>query len=169
MLYKITLPSLLLSLLFFTSGTYASTDTLVVVFGVVKNIGTGDTLTQYTVVATDAADPAHMVQGTVSNGRYELNLMEVRTYRITYSAAGHIPKVVEVQMAGPSEEDWNGGYGMHVDVLLLDQSGDVDGALFNEPFGISRFNSASGNFEWDQEHTRKMRARQAALLEEKGK
>jgi hypothetical protein len=150
--------------------TFAGNDTLVTVFGIVKGHTDGQALTRASVSATDVSDPAHVVRAkTYGDGRYELNLMEVRTYRITYDAPGHVSKIVEVDMAGPSDDGWKTGYGMNVDISLLEHQEGMDLSLFAEPFGRAAYVEGSDVFEWDTDHSRAMRDRQDALLKEQKK
>ncbi|HRD52485.1 MAG TPA: hypothetical protein PKY96_07545, partial [Flavobacteriales bacterium] len=65
---------------------------------------------------------------------------------------------------GPSDEEWVGGYGMNVDMTMIKPKQGVDYSVLDEPFGICRYNSETGNFEWDLAYTEKMRERQMALL-----
>lgn len=88
------------------------------------------------------------------SGRYELNITEERNYLITFSAPDFISKSVQVEVAGPTAEQWKGGYGMNVDITLVPESSGHDPALYAEPFGITRFNTVSASYDWDLEHTK---------------
>jgi hypothetical protein len=158
---------LLLAIFSASLCSLAASDTLITIFGIVKSHSNGQALARATVVATDIADPAHVVQGkTYGDGRYEVNLMEVRTYRITYAAPGHVSKIVEVDMEGSVPESWDRGYGMNVDITLLEPKEGMDLSLFSEPFGRARYVASRDVFEWDTDHSKAMRARQEALLKE---
>lgn len=72
---------------------------------------------------------------------------------------------MQVDTQGPAPEQWEGGFGMHIDVVLLDSLPGVDFSVLREPFGKAAFDQAQGNFAWDMAYTASMRDRQAALLD----
>ncbi len=129
-------------------------DTLVV-FGVVMDMVKEIPVSSVQVQAADLNDPKHVVKPLIGDsGRYELHITEERAYLITYSAPQFISKSIQVEVAGPTAEQWKGGYGMNVDILLVPVNSGHDPALYREPFGISRFNSDSARYEWDLDHTK---------------
>ena len=101
---------------------------------------------------------------TTARGRYEVALTEQKTYLVRYSAPGKVAKSVQLELQGSSAEDWTYGFGMNIDITLLDSLPDVDYSVLSEPFGITRFNAATGYYEWDVEYTRSMSDRQKALI-----
>lgn len=139
-----------------------------VVFGVLKDLGTRERLTGFTVEASDRKWGRHVVANALDSGRYEMGLGRNGEWLVTYSAPGYVSKRVLFQLNGPTDADWVGGFGMNVDITMLKRKDGVDYAVLDEPFGICRYNSETGNFEWDLGYTEKMRERQAALLKAHG-
>ncbi len=103
---------------------------------------------------------------TNERGRYEIHFTQQKVYEVRYGALGKVGKVVHLDLRGPSEELWQYGYGINIDVTVLDSLPDVDYSILLEPFGKASFDPGSEVFEWDMEYTQGLRDRQAALLEE---
>jgi hypothetical protein len=119
-------------------------------------------LPAFQVHAVDVNDSTHLVKAvTGTQGRYELDITEERTYRITYTATGHLSKCIQVAVAGPSPEQWMGGYGMNVDIVLPKADSAEDPEWYREPWGIASFNVDSARYEWDLEYTRAFREKMA--------
>lgn len=137
-----------------------------VVFGTVRDFITRDSIPYPTVTIQeiDAALPPIKVV-TNASGRYEFTLSERRNYIVHYSANGKVGKSVRLELSGPTDEEWNIGYGMSVDIVLLDSLPDIDYTFFHEPFGIARYDSATAIYTWDLQYTQGMADRQKALLE----
>lgn len=129
-------------------------DTLLV-FGTVMDYSTREPLTSFEVRAVDVKDPNHVVLATLHpGGQYGLPITESRTYRIIYTAKGRIPKQVEVAVAGPSNEQWENGYRMNVDILLMLELPGFDAGPFMDVFGRAAFNPVASNYEWDRAYTK---------------
>lgn len=136
----------------------------VFVYGTVKDLVTRDSIPQATLqIGEEAGTPVTLIAN--ARGRYEFELTDEKVYLIRYDAPGKVGKSVVVDTRGPTPEQWEGGFGMNIDVVLMDNLPDVDYSILSEPFGRAGFVPASGNFEWDMEYTRSMRDRQAALLD----
>jgi len=134
------------------------------VFGVVKDIDTKDQLESIGVHALDLKW-GRTVHAVVSDsGQYEMTLGRNGEWLLTYSAPGYASKRVKILLGGIPEEEWAGGFGMNIDSTMLAEKPGVGYSLFDEPFGIARFNADSSRLEWDLAYTEKMRARQAKLL-----
>ncbi len=158
--------SSLLLLLIFSSGICsAQADTLMTVFGVAKNAITGERIKNLSVMAVDLSDTTQMIRARgFEDGRYDLALTEIRSYLILYSAPGYVTKSVQVDMAGPTEDDWKGGFGLQIDATLLEHRDGVDYSALKEPFGRSSYVASAGNFEWDREYSDRMRQEQEKIL-----
>ena len=136
-----------------------------IVYGTVRDFTTRDSIPNAIVsILGDGNDKPLIKIVTNARGRYEIGLTEMEPYTIAYSAAGKVGKKVVIDLRGPSKEAWEAGFGMHIDITLLDSLPDVDFSILSEPFGQARYNAESANFEWDVEYTSSMRDRQAALL-----
>lgn len=137
----------------------------VVVYGTVRDMATRDSIPYPNVHIQEAGtDLPPMPIVTNARGRYELVLTEQKTYLIRYGASGKVNKAVQLELQGPSAEDWAYGFGMNIDITLLDSLPGLDYSVLSVPFGIARFNSSTGYYEWDIEYTRSLSDRQKALL-----
>ncbi len=138
-----------------------------VVYGTVRDLTTRDSIPFPTVLVAELGSqepPLPIVSN--ARGRYEIDLTEQKTYLISYSAPGKVIKTVQLELLGPSAEEWGYGFGMHIDITLLDSLPGLDYSILSEPFGIARFNTSTDNYEWDVEYTRSRSDRQKALLNE---
>lgn len=137
-----------------------------VMYGVAKDLDTGDTLRTCTVRAFDTDHPSVEVDAYVNAaGVYELLLTEERSWMVECSAPGREPKRVLVHLQGPPEEDWIEGYGMNTDFRLVERLPGVDLSLGLEPWGIARYDPGQENFIWDSLHTAGVRERFRAVRE----
>jgi hypothetical protein len=136
----------------------------VVVYGAVKDIRTGERLTGITVEAIDLKWGRWELAATNDSSKYELDLGRNGEWLLTYSASGYVSKRIKLILFGPTPEEWIGGFGMNVDMTMIQPQEGVDYSILDEPFGICRYNRETGNFEWDLPYTEKMREQQAALL-----
>jgi len=143
----------------------AAQDPGMIVYGAVRDMVTRDSIpnANVTLHVADNDLPLITIQ-TNARGRYQIGLTEMKAYTILYSAPGKVGKKVLIDLRGPSKETWEVGFGMHIDVTLLDSLPDVDFSVLSEPFGKAHYNTANENYEWDMEYTSSMRDRQAALL-----
>ncbi|MFZ1694493.1 MAG: hypothetical protein WAT74_14955 [Flavobacteriales bacterium] len=144
------------------SAAVAQTDA--VVYGVVKDLTTREFVNDIMVEASDRKWGRYVEAYVGDSGKYEMNLSRNGEWLVTFSATGYVSKRILLVLAGPTEEDWVGGFGMNVDMTMLKPKRGVDYSLLEEPFGICSYNPETGNFEWDLAYTEKMRERQAALL-----
>lgn len=141
-------------------------DTLMVVYGTVRDFAGREPIANSHAVAFDFNDTGHrMVETTSDSGRYHFDLTEERTYRILFTAEGYYPKLVQIDLQGPSPQEWVGGYGMSVDIMLLPIVDGMDLWGDGEPIGKARFVKESGKFEWDLEHTKAYKAKFAEAME----
>jgi hypothetical protein len=156
---------LLMLLALTTLAQLVAQDGGMAIYGTVRDMDTRDSIPFPQVLVEEVgSEVPPITAATNARGRYEITLNEQKVYLIRYSAPGKVAKSVQVDLRGPSAEDWAGGYGMHVDITLLDELPGVDLSVLAQPFGKAHYAPASGNFEWDLEYTRALKDRQAALL-----
>lgn len=134
------------------------------VFGVVKDIGTHEKLISVRAEALDMKWGRYVTAFVNDSGRYELHLGRNGEWLLTFGARGHVSKRLKILLDGIPEEEWEGGFGMNIDMTLLPEAEGIDYSLFDEPFGIARYNSDSARLEWDLAYTRSMLVRQKKLL-----
>ncbi|MBK9148353.1 MAG: hypothetical protein IPM12_11135 [Flavobacteriales bacterium] len=146
-----------------TAFTIAQPDVLV--YGLVKDIRTGERPTGISVEAIDLKWGRWKLAATSDSSKYELDLGRNGEWLVTFSVPGYVSKRIKLMLFGPTPEEWVGGFGMNVDMTMIQPQEGVDYSLLEEPFGICRYNSETGMFEWDLAYTEKMRERQAAMLE----
>lgn len=168
MTFRSLFPGLVLPVLFAmaASNPASAQDTLIVVFGTVKDLTSNEPLTDFHVEAMDLKWGRRVLAIVYPAGRYELDLMQEGDFIIEYSAPGHVPKRVRVDMRGPTVEEWLGGYGMNVDVRLFREVDGLDLTLGSEPFGICRYDSVADIFSWDLAYIESMRERMKGALAE---
>ena len=146
-------------------GRLAAQDTLAIVFGSVTDHDPRALLTGITIACHDKQDSTFVVEPVIREGGfYELQLMEERTYSIVFSAKGHVPKRVLIELKGPTREQWEKGFGINADISLFKTLPGVDADFGGEPFGICRFDPSTVQFEWDRTYSQGMRERHAAAL-----
>ncbi|MBK9515206.1 MAG: hypothetical protein IPO05_16630 [Flavobacteriales bacterium] len=136
-----------------------------VVFGTVRELNTRDSIPFPTVLVEEVGS-----EGTAHADR-DHRARPVRgyddctkTYWIRSGAPGKVMKSVQLELKGPSDEDWANG-SARTSTSRCPTACLVDHDLFSQPFGIARFKATLGNYEWDAEYTRSLRDRQKALLE----
>lgn len=134
------------------------------VFGTVKDMRTREKLLTIQAEALDLKWGRYAAASVNDSGRYEMSLGRNGEWLVTINAPGHVSKRVKIMLGGIPEEEWAGGFGMNIDMTLLPKKAGVDYSLFEEPFGIARYNADSARLEWDLDHTERMRARQEELL-----
>jgi hypothetical protein len=137
-----------------------------VVFGTVRDLNTRDSIPFPTILVEEVGskEPPIPIVST-ARGRYEVTMTAQKTYLIRYGAPGKVTKCVQLELQGPSEEDWAYGFGVNIDIMLFDSLPGLDYSVLSEPFGITRFNGTTGSYEWDVEYTRSMADRQKAMME----
>lgn len=157
--------SLLAFGIIFMAASLLAQDTLMVVYGTVRNYATREPVAAALVATFDIQDPDQpMLKYTSDAGRYEVDLIEEKSYRIVFFAEGYYPKSLEIALKGPSPEEWIGGYGMDVQILLLPVVEGMDFGADGEPIGKARFIPDSGYFEWDLAYTEAYAARHAEAM-----
>jgi len=146
-------------------GRLAAQDTLAIVFGSVTDLDPRSLLTGITIACHDIEDSTFVIEPLIREGGfYELHMMEERTYSIVFSATGHVPKRVLIELNGPTREQWERGFGINADISLFKTLSGVDADFGGEPFGICRFDPNTVQFEWDRAYSQAMRERHAAAL-----
>lgn len=141
-------------------------DTLATVFGVVKDMTTKLPLTEITVTATEQKSGQQVPVVVRDNGRYEINIVQEGDYMVEYGAPGHVPKRVQLELRGPTAEQWKGGFGMNTDITLFREVEGLDLTMDGKPFGICRFDKAAGLFNWDMGYNEAQRDRIERMVKE---
>ncbi|MBK9176546.1 MAG: hypothetical protein IPM46_09455 [Flavobacteriales bacterium] len=135
------------------------------VYGVVKDFATAERFMGFSVEAIDRKWGRRVEAATGDSGKYEMVLARNGEWLVTYSVEGYVNKRIQIMLTGIPETEWEGGFGMNVDITMLAEQPGIDYTVLLEPFGIARYNSDSGNIEWDIAYTEGMRERQKLLLE----
>jgi hypothetical protein len=156
---RATLFGLIMATSWFLAGKTYGQDTLVVVYGVLKDFTTKDTLRELSVEATDQKWGRRVAARMTQDGQYVLDMVDEAVWLIEYAAPGYIPKRILVELRGPTAEQWIGGFGMNVDMLMLRELPGLDYSVLQEPMGVCRYDSASGIFVWDSVSVARMRDR----------
>lgn len=137
----------------------------ILVYGTVSEFSTRGSI-PFPIVSLNetASDTKSAITKSDEYGRYELVLSEEKGYLITFSAPGKLNKSVLIETRGPSADQWKGGFGMNIDVSLLDSIAAVDPSILLEPIGIARWNKRASQFQWDMQYSRKMKPKHEALM-----
>ncbi len=146
--------------------TASAQDTLMVIFGQVTEVLSGAAVHPVSIEVRDVNDSSKVF--SVQNrhdGRYEVTLHEPGGYAIAFSAAGHASKHIEVKLEGPTEEQWEQGYAMQVDLSMFRQVEGVELEM-EEPVGKGVYDPDSDVFIWDREHGRAVSGMQKRMLKE---
>lgn len=159
-------PLLAAALLLSCMITLDAQDTLIHVYGRVKEFNTQKPIPGALVLAYDPNDAEYrMTVLSDSLGRYQLGITDERSYRLVYGMVGRYSKSVVIEAVGPTKEQWLGGYGLNIDIVLLPELEGFDMSFGNEPFGYARFNSKTEYFEWDVEYSEAMLERHSSLMD----
>ena len=157
---------LVFGLTFFGASLQAQ-DTLMYVYGTVRDYLTREPLANVLLTTFDVEDPSTpIITSTNRRGEYEVNLMEERVYTILFAAAGYYLKSVEIALPGPSPEDWQKGYAMNLEMMLLPIEEGLDLWGDGQPVGKARYVAKSDIFEWDLAYTKVYSARFADAMKE---
>ncbi len=158
------LPLCILLLAFLPATLRAQLD-VVMVYGTVKDMSSARKLDGVTVsVFKDGAKLVDVL--TNASGKYELNLDYGADYKIMCSKQGYVGKNISIDTRNVPDEERQGGHGMNIDFTMMVEIQGVDYSVLLEPFGKSKYEKATGTFEWDHEYTARMRDAQARLMKE---
>ncbi len=158
------LPLCILLLAFLPATLRAQLD-VVMVYGTVKDMSSAKKLDGVTVsVFKDGAKLVDVL--TNASGKYELNLDYGADYKIMCSKQGYVGKNISIDTRNVPDEERQGGHGMNIDFTMMVEIQGVDYSVLLEPFGKSKYEKATGTFEWDHEYTARMRDAQARLMKE---
>ncbi len=150
---------LVFGLTFFGASLQAQ-DTLMYVYGTVRDYLTREPLSNVLLTTFDVNDRSSpIISSSNRRGEYEINLMEERVYTIVFAAAGYYLKSVEIALPGPSPEDWQKGYAMNLEMMLLPIEEGLDLWGDGQPVGKARYVAKSDIFEWDLAYTKVYSAR----------
>lgn len=137
----------------------------VLVYGTVREFATRDSIPFPVVQIQDALSstpPTPVV--TTARGRYELELGQEGFYQVLFSGPGMVSKSVQIDTRGPSQAEWEGGFGMNINITLMDSLPGLDYSVLREPFGKVAWEKKSSSFAWDVEYTAGLSARHKALM-----
>ncbi|MDQ3100593.1 MAG: hypothetical protein M3R08_04345, partial [Bacteroidota bacterium] len=135
------------------------------VYGTVKDLSTAKKLDGVTVsVYKDGAKLVDVL--TNASGKYELNLDYGADYKVVVGKGSYIGKNITIDTRNVPEEERQGGHGMNIDFTMMSEIQGVDYSILLEPFGKSKYEKATGTFEWDHEYTNRMRDAVARLMKE---
>lgn len=138
---------------------------VVMVYGTVKDMSSAKKLDGVTIVIFKNGSKLKEVQ-TNASGKYEVELDYGADYKVECLRSGYVGKNITIDTRNVPEEERLGGHGMNIDFTMMVEIPDVDYAILKEPFGMAKYEKASGNFEWDMEYTARMRNAQAKLLKD---
>mgnify|MGYP000848253160 FL=1 len=139
------------------------------VYGTVREYLSGDSIPfpsiQYQEVQGGSA-PMPVV--TNARGRFELELTEEKIFWIIFSAQGYVSKLVEIDMHGPTLQQWekDDGFGWRIEMTLFHDIPGVDFSILKEPLAKIRFNPLTEQFEWDLAYTESIRKRIQSIMDE---
>lgn len=136
----------------------------VVVFGTIRDFSTRNSLPFPTVQITEPMSATVVQITTTGLGTYEVELTEEKVYLITYSGLRKVTKSVQIDTRGPNTKEWDGGFGMNIDISLLDSLPGVDFSALEAPFGQARWNKGSSSFQWDLAYMRKLKPQHKRLM-----
>ncbi len=142
-------------------------DSSVVVYGQVLEFESTDSI-PFPVIQVDNLTDARATPKVSSDGagNYEFYLGQDRSYRITYSAPGHLKKSVVIDLVNIPDSAWSdGGLGMELQITLLKKLPGLDESLFDGDIGRSGYDADSGLLEWDLPYTAQRKAGMSKALE----
>lgn len=153
---RIFVPVRLLALtLFLVCGVRGSAQQDVLRFaGTVASWEEDTALRNATITAMDTADASRTFEVRCDGrGRGRLKLPLDRGYRITFSADGHVPKHVIMNLTGPGIKQRKWGYDVRLKLVLMPRLDGIDYAVCDRPMSLAHFAKGPNVFEWDERYT----------------
>lgn len=108
-------------------------------------------LKELTITAVDTADATRMFRCTGADG-CRLKLPLDRGYRVEYTAPGHVPKHVLINLSGPTLKQRKWGYDLRLRLVLMPCVKDVDYSVCERPMGLLQFEPGPNQFTWDERY-----------------
>lgn len=156
----IVIPVLLLAPMAFAQ------DGIMNIYGTTVKIENGEPLSGCAVKAVDVNDTTHIVFGTVrTNGKYELLLVPDRVYLVLWSSPERITKSILIDLHGPATNEWEGGFGLNIDLGLLEMLPEVDYSSLMVPYSQIAYNRKARNWVLDLDYADKMMQLQQQFIE----
>lgn len=152
-----------------------SADTLapptILVYGRIKDAETGEGMQRFHIRLQDALTGALVDSATVvdDSASYELELDYGRSYHLHFSADGYTTKGLVVDARGIPVMDDDGGFGMHMDVGLLERLPGMDYRTLDLPLGRARYVPQDSAMVWDSAYVAERRALLNTLMEEQAR
>lgn len=140
----------------------------VLVYGAILDMETQRIVEHAAIDVVGINDSVHVMSHPVGDGgRYSINLAYGAWCWVKFRGPGYVTKIVELDLRGVPLSHQEGGHGMEIDVPLVQRLDGVDHSLVeHEPYGIARYDVRNGNFNWDMDHSYRMRELQRRILEE---
>lgn len=139
----------------------------VLIYGTIKAIPDSLPIVDAAVLVSD--ERGVMIDGTTSvdSGYYEIGLALGREYHVRYEVHGSFPKtlVIDLRNVDVPPEELEGGWGMNINMTLLPRIEGVPDSLISLPFGRASWNAGDGNFQFDLDHTQRVRDAWAPWME----
>ncbi|QQR87119.1 MAG: hypothetical protein IPJ76_02510 [Flavobacteriales bacterium] len=155
----------------FSPGPDTASTSTILVYGRIKDAETGEGMERFHIRVADGVSGALVDSATVvdDSASYELEIDYGRSYRLYYTADGYTTKSMVVDARGIPAMDDDGGFGMHMDVGLVERLPDVDYSMLDEPLGQARYMPEDSAMQWDSAHVAQRRALLKTLMEEQAR
>lgn len=155
----------------FEPGPDTMTSSTILVYGRIKDAETGEGMMRFHIRVDDGGNGALVDSATVvdDSASYELELDYGRSYLLHYTAEGYTTKSLVVDARGIPAMDDDGGFGMHMDVGLVERLSGVDYRTLNEPLGRARYVPQDSAMVWDSAYVAERRALLNTLMEEQAR
>lgn len=159
-----------MKLFFFVFATILSysafTQSLLPIFGVIKDLDSGRKLTGVKVTVYDGATVVKSVN-TASNGKYDIKVPINKKYKVLYTKSGYVSKMVIIDVAGINEEDLPPGELPQpaVDLDLFTDRPAIDFSFTNtEPVATFFFDNKSFRMDYKRSEASLMKKKIDKLL-----
>lgn len=141
------------------------------VFGRIRDAETGEGMRTFHVQVSDVVSSALIDSATVvdDSASYELVLDYGRHYRLMYTAPGYTAKQMLVDLRGIPEELHAEGFGMNLDVRLVEALDGVDYSVLDEPLGIAAYHRSDTAIVWDSAYMAPRKAALTKVMEEQAR
>lgn len=155
----------------FAPGPDTAASSTILVYGRIKDAESGDGMARFHIRVDDGMSGALVDSATVvdDSASYELELDYGKSYLLHYTADGYTTKSLVLDARGiPAMED-DGGFGMHMDVGLVERLPGVDYRALDEPLGRAYYVPQDSAMVWDSVHVAERRVLLKALMEEQAR
>lgn len=155
----------------FDPGPDTASAPTILVFGRIKDAETGEGMERFQIRVEDAVSAALVDSATIEDdsASYELEVDYGRSYHLYFTADGYTTKSLVVDARGIPAMDDDGGFGMHMDVGLVERLPGVDYRTLDEPLGRARYVPQDSAMVWDSAYVAQRRALLIAMMEEQAR